>query len=522
MWLLCSVCAGCAGGLATQTGGWVQVDTEHVRLRTDLGEDEALAFADDLQRHRDALVGTAFDCGAAKLMQPTHITFFAEEAAFDAVAPRDAITIAEPARTGLAAVPAELLMKPNRNGRVLRQAALHQMIRAMSADCYPGLPPWLSEGLASFYETIELDDDALVVGRPKYTIVRQDELANEIARERLEITVVPDTAVPTLVELLDYDFEEFYRYIDYYDTLRERERLLVAGRYAGAWALTHALFTVDPAINARLRQFILEVRFGDETLASAWSRTMSGIDLARLYEDWTAIHVRYPIIAYSYRDEYRQAARSRAMSEAEVELHLAGRWTAGDEETRAAALGHLERAIELEPNEPSPYLMRAELARVSGAEAEAATWLSRAATLAPGDPAVLRSELIFHLDAPDTLEQTLRAVDDVAAALEDSATTAAQYDALARYHLEVEDDAMEARYWAARALRRDPSCASCRVTAGDLLRASGQPGLANSMYRRALNLAAHDPQFDRARVLGSMESLDAPVSPGGDDRGESQ
>lgn len=507
VWLLCWVCSGCAGGLATQTGDWVQVDTEHVRLRTDLGENEAVAFAADLQRHSDGLAGTALDCGAAGRTQPTHITFFAKEAAFDAVAPRDAATLAAPARTGLAEIPAELLIKPNPNPRVLRQAALRDMVHAMTAECYPGLPPWLGQGLVLFYETVEIDGDSVVLGRPKYTVTRQAELANAIARERTETTVVPDTAVPPLAELLRYEFGEFYRYIDYYDTLRERERVLISGRHAGAWALTHALLTVDPAINARLVQFILEVRFGDEALASAWERTMAGVDLARLYADWTAVHVRYPVLAYPYRAGRRRAPVTRAMSEAEVELHLAAQWSVDDEESRSAALAHLDRALELRPEDPSAYLMQAALARASGAEGEAATWLSRAVDLAPDDPAVLRSELVFRLDAPDAPLQTGRALADVALALETHAETAMQYDALARYHLEVEKDVTEARYWAARALRRDPGCASCRVTAGDLLAESGQPRLADSMYRRALNLAARDPRFDRARVLASMNAL---------------
>lgn len=507
-WLACWVLAGCAGGITTQAGGWVQVDTEHVRLRTDLGLEEAVAFAEDLQQHRDALVDIAFDCGSAQLAQPTRITFFANEEAFDAVAPRDATTIVEGSRAGLVDMAPELLMKPNRHQRVLRQAALHEMGHALSAECYPGLPSWLSEGLALFYETSELEEDALVLGRQKYAIVRQDELAAEIARARPETIVVPHAAVPRLVELLAYGFGEFYRYIDYYDTLQERERILRLGRYAGAWALTHSLFTVDESTNARLRRFMLEVRFGEATLADAWSTSMRGIDIARLYEDWTSIGVRYPVIAYGYRSREREAARVRALTEAEVELHLAARWDWTDEKGRGEATAHLARAMELDPGNPGAYLMRAAVAAASGADAEAGTWLYRAVDLAPDDPAVLRSELVFRFFAPEVPASAGRSIDDVAAALVMRATTASQYDALARYFLEAGSDTMEARYWAARALRRDPSCASCRVTAGELLEAAGQPSLAISMYRGALTVAAHDPHFDRASVLESIEALE--------------
>lgn len=510
--LICCVSTGCAGSLATQASGWVEVTTEHVRLRTDLEPERATKLAAELQRHRDALVETAFDCGAAQLTQAARITFFANDAAFDAIAPRDAQTLLEPSKPRLAEVTPELLMKPNRNRRILRQAALHEMVHALSADCYPGLPPWLSEGLALFYETAEIDRNALIVGRQKYAIVRQSDMPNEMARTRQEITVVPDTVVPRLVDLLAFEFDEFYRYIDYYDTLQEREKLLLLGHYAGAWALTHALLTVDESINARLRQFMLEVRFGEDTVAEAWRATMSDIDLPLLYDDWTAINVRYPTIAYGHRETPESPPGVRNMSEAEVELHLAARWSWTEDATREKAIAHLERSIELAPEDPSAYVMRAALAESVGARAEAATWLSRAVDLAPDDPAVLRGELLFRISSSTISLSTGRTIAEVAESLEKRAITAAQYDVLARYHLEAEGDTMEARYWAARALRRDPSCASCRVTAGDVLAAAGQPGLAASMYRRALNLAAHDPHFDREQVLRSMKNvqLDAP------------
>ena len=345
-----AVTTGCGAGLATQSGGWVQVDTEDVRIRTDLAESQATELAEDLQRHRDALVQTSFKCGSAQLTQPLHITFFAKESDFNAVAPRDARTIVEPGKTGLAELPPELLMKPTRNRRLLRQAVLHEMVHALSAECYPGLPPWLSEGLSLFYETVEIEGDALIAGRQKYAIVRQGEIPNEIARTREEITVIPHTAVPTLSELLAFDFSEFYQYIDYYDAFQEREKVLLLGRYAGAWALTHALMTADIATYSRLQQFMLELRFGEESVAEAWHSTMSGIDLNLLYSDWTSINVRYPTIALGFEDSGPSTTTARPMAEAEVELHLAARWDWNDEEGRARAIEHLDRSIELNPN----------------------------------------------------------------------------------------------------------------------------------------------------------------------------
>ena len=511
--LLCVVLAGCGGGLAAQSGAWLQVDTNDVRLRTDLDAESAAEFAKDIQRHRDALVATSFDCATVQLTEPLRVTFFANEGQFDAVANRDARTLLEPSRDGLVELPPELLMKPTRNERLLRQAALHEIVHTLSAECYPGLPPWLSKGLPLFYETVEIEGDALVAGRQRYVFVREREMSNEISRTRDEITVVPDTAVPPLAKVLEFGFDEFFQYIDYYDTLQERDRVLLLGRYAGAWALTHALSTVDASMHARLQQFMSELRFG-EAPREAWSSTMSGVDLELLYNDWTAVNVRYPMIALGFEASAETRVTQRVMSEAEVELHLATRWDWENEEARKNAIDQINRAIELEPTAPAAYLVRAALSETAGSAAEAGTWLSRALNLAPDDARVLRSELVFRTTNPSIPLDDKRDLAEVVRLLEERASTAAEYDAVARYYLEADKDTMEARYWAARALRRDPGCAPCRVTAGDVLKAAGQPALAATMYQRALNLGARDRAFDRAYVQRALAEVEgAPPTP---------
>lgn len=55
--------------------------------------------------------------------------------------------------------------------------------------------------------------------------------------------------IPSLNALLFSKFDEFYQYTGLYDTIRERDQLYLAGRYAGAWALTHALQTARGTID---------------------------------------------------------------------------------------------------------------------------------------------------------------------------------------------------------------------------------------------------------------------------------
>ena len=519
--LTCLAWTGCAGGLGTKPRGWAEISTQHIRLRTDLDADAATDFVRQLEAHRAALASAAFECATEELTEPIAITLFSRVADYDAIAPRDTDAIVEASRPGLAEIPPEIVMKRTKERKVLLQEFLNRVAHSFIAQCYPQLPPWLNEGLALFYETIELDNGQVIAGAQKFTFVPESELPNERSRRPKAITVVPEKVVPPLTTLLNSEFEAFYQYTGHYDTLREREQLRMTARYAGAWALTHALETADISTRARLQRFMLEVRFGDVSMADAWRRTMKGVHLQKLYAEWTAIQTRYPVIAIPYEHSTPREPRVRKMSEAEVDAHLAARWDWSTEKGRSRAESRLARAIELAPDRASFRLVAAALAQASGATERAAEALSTAIRLAPDDAEVMRSELVFRTESlagrlPDT-----RTNEELAAELEAKATTASEYDALAQYYLQLENEVMEARYWAARAIRRNPSCAVCRVTAGAVLEAAGQPVLAQSMYRRALNLAAHDAGFDRAAVLAAIARLEpAEAAPAAPEEGE--
>lgn len=131
------------------------------------------------------------------------------------------------------------------------------------------------------------------------------------------------------------------------------------------------------------------------------------------------------------------------MSEAEVELHLAERWDWNDPDGRERAGAHLDRAMELDPEDPQAYLGRAALADASEGQAQAAAWLSRALDVAPENLGVLRSELLFRLTRPELPARTRPPTSEIVAALEQTATTALEL--LARHQLGAQGDTMKAR-----------------------------------------------------------------------------
>lgn len=87
-----------------------------------------------------------------------------------------------------------------------------------------------------------------------------------------------------------------------------------------------------------------EVRFGEESMAEAWTNTMRGLDLPKLYRDWTAIQIRYPTIAIAYRatpDTVQPEVT--AVNAADLALHMAARWNWGTEDGRRRAAGVVRR-----------------------------------------------------------------------------------------------------------------------------------------------------------------------------------
>ncbi|MEM9729225.1 MAG: tetratricopeptide repeat protein [Myxococcota bacterium] len=504
--------AGCAGGLSTRGGGWIDVETRHILLRTDVAREDAKALAEEWQSHRDALAATAFSCAGDPEIEPISVTLFSSGDEYWEFGPRDSDVFVEASKPGLAEVPRQILMRATDDTAVLRQSVLHQVAYGLIAQCYPQLPAWLNEGLSLFYETIRLEERQVIAGHQRYSFVPQNELAADRSRRREAITVVPHNAVPALGSLLTFEFDEFYQYTGLLDTLRDRDQLLLVGRYAGAWALTHALQTADPSTRARLEQFMIDVRFGESTMAESWAGTMQGVDLEQLYDDWTAIQIRYPTIALAYTPERAAAPRVRAVDDSDLALHMAARWDWRTEKGRARASEALARAIEVEPDNAEAYLLAAALADASGDVDGAASALEQAIQADPDDRYVVRAQLIFVLGHPDLPLSDSRTPAQLADLLEASAATAPEFDALARYAVQVEGAVMDGRYWAARALRRDPTCAECRVTAGDILLEAGQPVLAASMYRRALNLAAHDAGFDRDAVLEAIAKAEGAQS----------
>jgi hypothetical protein len=158
-----SLAAACAGRLppCPAAGGptWTELEGTHFRLRTDQPQPAARAVLADLEHLVAALLsvfGAPPDLDTGKVpaivvdrgwtdIAPFHVDGFFTHALFQ-----------------------PLVVMPS-GGTLYRQQVInHELVHYLSRQVMPRQPPWLAEGLASYYETIEYDaeEGRVTVGRP--------------------------------------------------------------------------------------------------------------------------------------------------------------------------------------------------------------------------------------------------------------------------------------------------------------------------------------------------------------------
>ena len=475
----------------------MRVQTANVNLYTNVDLTRASTIAKDFQAHYDALAETVFDCKVPGLYGPVDVAIFDRTDDYHEFAPPNTDAVIEGSKNGLAEIRPQVLIRRVDDVAAMREPYVREAVLDLVSQCYPELPPWLHEGLSSFYETAYLSDEGLVLGAPVYRFAHLADISAIAPLTKPTITIVPKGVVPPIDQLLSFGFDQFYQNIGSLWASDQPEEVEALGRYAGAWALVHALKTVDLTTRERLRRFMTEIRFGDVSPTKAWSETMQGIDIAALYREWTDPRIRYPEFEIAHTPRRVRAPTVTPFDRDAVLVFKAARRNWSSEEGRAQALEALEEAVTFDPDSAEPHLLIAAIREVEGDGEGARAALSQAIRIAPDEPSVLRAELYLLGKDPSASLPDGRSAADVASALQTRAVTADQYDALARYYLR-NSDLGEARYWAARALRRSPTCLRCRVTAGDMLAAGDQWRLAEYMYKRALNQAASDPGFDVA------------------------
>lgn len=270
--------AGCAGGWpkAQEPGfdgaRWAVVTTEHFRIFSDLDGDDLEELALRLERDLAMLASVTFR-HTDPAVQATDVIVFAHEDDFRRYYP-------EPIG-GVSAPGIPLLEESHHTivtyegfgpgmGRTLR----HELVHDLFARNFGPAPPWLNEGFAEYYSTVEAKDGQILVGKsvPGVAIVSGSGpliLADGALGLPLEM-------IPPPSALLKMDRHEFYDH--------GRHELdgstPSASRYFGAWALVHFLMDADGPYGRRFDRFLQAVR--TQSVEGAWREAFAGVSSADL------------------------------------------------------------------------------------------------------------------------------------------------------------------------------------------------------------------------------------------------
>jgi hypothetical protein len=151
--------SGCASCPCYEDRNWRELSTQNFRLRTDLGADQARAQIEELELFRAAIL-TSF---RASPMTPTgQLPVVVLDAGWGAVGGPLLHGI-----FGRMLFTRQIAMRASNN--LLGQTVVkHEIVHYLSNFVRPSDPRWLAEGLATYFETLELSDDhhVVTVGRP--------------------------------------------------------------------------------------------------------------------------------------------------------------------------------------------------------------------------------------------------------------------------------------------------------------------------------------------------------------------
>jgi hypothetical protein len=235
-----SVACGAAVPPVPGKGGpaWLELTTEHFVVWTDAGEPRGRELVQDIERLRQVVVGTAFPHASA--MSKSFVIALRDDAETDAFVPGDFAALASPPNGNLLAQPV-IVLSASSNVESADRIAAHELVHAISHAVIPVQPRWFAEGMAKFYETVDLSDDAADLGR------------------------APDYRGQPLV-------------IHHFEPVRQMLacRTLACSDiafYATAWALYTFLANAQPDRLARYQAALVETRDGDQAWQQAFGDT---------------------------------------------------------------------------------------------------------------------------------------------------------------------------------------------------------------------------------------------------------
>jgi hypothetical protein len=270
---------------------WVEVRSAHFRVVSDAGAGEARLVASELERIRAVYLSVLGQLGPE---EPVLVFASADAESFEALLPA---TFQSAGRTRWAGLFVEspsgdaLLLRVDLRGDLRFRTAYHEYFHWLARRNIGALPPWLNEGLADYWATLDIRDEEILVGRPDYGYLALLKRKSPIPLETL---------------FAAGNDSPHYR--------REETMTLF---YAQSWALTHFLQS-DEDRRRRLADYVSWIEGGADALEAARGAFGDLDDLQKRLQKYVRSRrfhgARLPVPVYA-----DPALRVRALSGPEVE-----------------------------------------------------------------------------------------------------------------------------------------------------------------------------------------------------------
>jgi tetratricopeptide (TPR) repeat protein len=478
--LLLLTLAGCggAGGIPRSPGqggnAWVEVSSAHFRVVSDLDPADARQIADQLEQGVYAIEHAAFE-HARVALEPTTVVVFRDEADFHAFEPalaRGTFTRQLPSDLE----PSKFMVLFGELTPESRIACLHELTHDLFDRNFGPAPPWLQEGWAEYFSTIEIDNGHVRVGAglPHVGFTLEAQAYSGRAPDGSPVFVVPIDEVTPPSELLKLDRQKFYEFAfnrTPSTEAQDRGRAL----YLGSWAFVHLLRDRDSQLNARYVRFLNIVR--DEQVPAAWSQAFAGVSDSDLDRELRRYLARGELVVYDSPLAVPTAAalKMRALRDDEVHV-LWGRLASKPGDGSRIADAQFDIALREAPESAEAHYFRGLSALRRRRFPEAEHSLLLAAQLAPSDPRYLLAIVFLRSEQradPDARVQADDSVMQAALPLVPLANSPMQLRILAEIYRDL-SDLPKALAFAERAVALNPIGSSELDTEASLLNDLGR------------------------------------------------
>jgi hypothetical protein len=421
------VTSGCAYRAQRRASAWLVVETEHIRLRTNVSQARARDFASELQRVRDALSAVALRCAAPDSSQRLQVTLLRAEE-FQEILPVDFVGgYRQWSLSWLADYEKQVLL-PDDLDIHARQVYQHELAHHLIAACLPETPLWLGEGLATFLQTALVKGDKVTLGLPPYVIVRRPPRnegrhlgvrdrprpSYEGRRSGVRPMVLWRRSLPPLRRLVTLGSDDFYR-------SAYRPGTQAEANYAAAWALVHMLRLGGGDLRARFLGYLQALRSPGADTAAAFEEAFAGVDLQRRLDAYVESG-RLPTVARAVAVPRRAAPRIRLMPSGEAHVHRAWLWWDAPDrnQSRERMRQHLAAARREPSSRARARVLYAAVLAIAGDMAAAERQVAQGLRSDPSDPALLHAhaELLIRRGADasataDRLRRVTRTADQL-------------------------------------------------------------------------------------------------------------